>query len=211
MDCQRFRRLVQSYWDTDLEPASVRTMDLHAMRCPGCASELADAGTLFEALRHLERDVAPAGFEAAVLTRVDCRRFKPTPWRRVQAVVSRSETTLPGAVQMALAALLLAGLLYAGAGRMGGLTNVLLRGLGAAATWVYTWITVAVTENVMRFVDAEWPLVRSTAATLGNAVRLLVVLHLEVVSCFLLGIAALGACTGAWRRGRGRRSGLLGA
>ena len=208
MDCLRFHQLVQRHLDGDLGPVHARLMNEHVTRCDECAVTLADYALLFDTLAHLQRDIAPADLEAAVLARIDVRAFCPAPRERGLQLLMHPENVLPRPVQMGVAAALLLGLLYGGTGWLGMLAARLLHGLGVAATWTYGWVTGALADNAAQFAYEEWPAIRSTTSALANAMRLLLGAHADFLGLVLLGVAALVACAVALRRVRSRHAHL---
>jgi hypothetical protein len=70
MDCRTFHKKLEDYLEGGLDFPGRFGMERHAQQCYLCGKDVSDAQKLTRAARDIERVKAPAGFEAALLARI---------------------------------------------------------------------------------------------------------------------------------------------
>jgi hypothetical protein len=182
MNCTEYEELLQPYLDAELDGLRRRAMQGHGKRCCRCAEALDEYQVLFRVLDRMERECAPAGIEAAVLSRL--------PRASVGFAASRpglaSRWVRPRWLGLALAGAL--GLALLGAACVS--PSLWGARLGTLATWWYAWVgdllgTVAWLResSVAELEQAAAALLRAAALLLrAGAVHLLLFWTLATVT-----------------------------
>ena len=76
MKCTRAGKYLSPYLDGELGPTEIARFEAHLAGCERCSRELDEIGPLHCLFRQAERHVAPPGFSAGVMERVDSQPVK---------------------------------------------------------------------------------------------------------------------------------------
>ena len=116
MDCASIDRLLDRWLDEELSPDQARALTLHLESCPDCSARAAATLDLFRSLDALPTPRPPAGLRRRILAAVrqERDRFNVLDWWRSLGAAARG-----GALALALAGVLLGGVLSLSSGISG--------------------------------------------------------------------------------------------
>jgi anti-sigma factor RsiW len=196
MECGTFDSRIQSYLDGELVALERTLVEGHARGCAPCDGLLGEYRALFVVLEDLEREAAPADFQAAVLGAIAAGGgFPPSP---------RPGAASPGTAQMGVAMAILLGLLSGGASRLAALGEHLRQPLGEAATWAYAWANGVTFQRSAQYVVAGRGSLRPLLGSLANAACVVLEQRGAVLGATWIAATLTGLALVLWRA-RGAR------
>jgi hypothetical protein len=103
MRCGLFRILMQRYHDGELGAIERAEYERHRCECAGCRALDGQFAELFGALAEIPLFEPDAGFNARVMARVDCGRYRARRMRRTARTIENAWWLVPKPVRIVLA------------------------------------------------------------------------------------------------------------
>jgi len=103
MNCRHCRMLVQRYHDGELGPAEKAEFESHLRTCGECRALSDRFAEVFSALGAMPLAEPPGSFDAAVMSRVDTARYRPSVASRLAAGARAGWDALPSPIRAAAA------------------------------------------------------------------------------------------------------------
>lgn len=103
MDCHLFHMLIQRYYDGELDAVERSAYENHRRSCDACRLLDGRYAAVFGALDGIERIEPSAGFNAAVMSRVDVSRYRVGAVRKATGAVGRGWYRIPFPVRVGVA------------------------------------------------------------------------------------------------------------